>query len=106
MRDWWRYIPHPIYGYYGGAYNIIGWLFKLAPKDWMDWAFLWHDILLGEKVDCADEWLLEQLKTGDVSKLGWYGKVYRKMAIIIFTHILREKYGNTTEWNESKKDFF
>ena len=88
MFDW-RSIPHPNYGNYGGAKN--GSDTKLDPIDWMDRAFMFHDLELKKATkdyqkDEADCNLYFKLRDGDPNTLKYpiYGKIYRIGALIVF----------------------
>lgn len=102
MKDWIRRLPHPTYGNYGGrlarciSHNKDSCPF---PIDWMDQAFMKHDIDLraADKLDPetdanliefkkrqADKDLYKHLKRGNPRSLSLYGKLYRRACLIIF----------------------
>jgi len=87
-----RNIPHPKYGKCGGAKLDCS---PKPPKDEMDELFEDHDINLFQADQLpkeerksarkeADKILYEGLKKLDASKLNWYGKLYRQMAMVVF----------------------
>ncbi len=86
--SWWRRIPHPKYGNWGGMGNTHKFDgTEPKPIDKLDKCFLKHDKALskaktpkGEKQ--ADKRLSECAKQAD--KLPFYGKLYRMAVIIIF----------------------
>lgn len=80
-----RKIPHPSYGYYGGAYNKCEGTACPLPIDWMDKAFQEHDEDLKKGDKKADKNLGIKLRAGDKKKLkGWYARIYLEVSKIIF----------------------
>lgn len=84
-----RKIPHPTYGNYGGAKKKCTTHRCLAPIDWMDKAFMEHDIDLRkaktkEDRDKADKELGRKLRQGNPKKLKLYGKLYRVASMWVF----------------------
>jgi hypothetical protein len=94
MKAWVRAIPTPGYGNYGGAKRRC----KAAeahtcpiPIDWMDTAFMMHDIRLNESNseeddEKADRKLGEALRAGNPRKLKHkvYGRLFRRSAMLFF----------------------
>ena len=91
--SWWRALPHPTYGNFGGAENTGD--RKLEPVDWMDMAFKRHDLSLKKAKDNkrlikeADCRLLRNLRRGDSTELDYfvYGRIYRLGATLLFSII-------------------
>lgn len=84
----WRKIPHPNYGNYGGARNTYDGAYN--PIDCLDAAFAAHDIELSfavnEKMRCqADARLTHRMRGVDASTLSFYGRIYRRVALIVFS---------------------
>jgi len=81
-----KQIPHPEYKNYGGYYRRCR-NKKLGicpiPTDWMDAEFQEHDRGMSDKD------LVKRLKKGNPNKLGWYGKAYRLVSILVFSIIAR-----------------
>lgn len=86
--EWWRFIPHPSYGNYGGVYNSK----KCGePIDDLDYLFLCHDIELMDNNPNADINLCNGLKEIDFMSLGLYGFFYRLGALIVFSIITKTR---------------
>ncbi len=80
-----RKIPHPKYGNWGGRKNTHDHNTGPLPIDNMDWAFSIHDYILYNKLNgrYADYLLTRMLKIVKVK--GCYARLYRRMALIIFS---------------------
>ena len=93
MFNWFRWIPHPKYGKCGGRSRDCS---EKPPRDWMDLAFENHDENLYIASFCEDEenrrFLEKQadkklgidLRKGNPKELKLWGRIYRRMAMIIF----------------------
>lgn len=88
-----RKIPTPQYGKCGGASRDCA---PIIPIDWMDVAFAKHDNDLyktNKIVDdelrmrarkLADKNLFLSLKSGDSKELKLWGRIYRRLSMVIF----------------------
>ena len=88
MQPWVRKLPHFTYGKCGGGRKDCA-ISDANPIDWMDRAFRAHDKQLWRArtqkgIDQADRRLARKLRKGDPKKLGWYGKIYRLGAMMVF----------------------
>lgn len=92
MFEWLRKIPHPKYGKCGGASRDCS---VKPPIDEIDEAFEKHDrelfessLLPEEKQKgakkIADKNLAIRLRAADPKKLKWRGRIYRRMAMMVF----------------------
>lgn len=86
VKGLFRYLPHFGYGKCGGRNRDCS---TRKPRDWMDRAFETHDKELQESENLfdtklADKKLGKTLRKGDSNQLGFYGKLYRLFAMIIF----------------------
>lgn len=93
MWNWIRHIPTPTYGRCGGASKDCSILKKL---DWMDKAFKEHDedLRIANEIKKepirklaikgADRKLAKALRKGDPKKLKLWGRIYRRMSMVIF----------------------
>lgn len=86
MIDFFRWLPHPTYGKCGGAGKDCS---KKPPLDWMDMAFAEHDNAM---YDAKSKWdrteadlvLAHALRDGDPKQLTLYGRIYRRLAMMVF----------------------
>lgn len=94
MFNWMRKIPHPKYGKCGGASRDCS---PSKPIDEMDEAFASHDLELFEADKLpkekrkaarkiADENLSISLRAIDSKKLSFRGRVYRRLAMMVFNY--------------------
>jgi len=86
MLNWIRKLPHPKYGKCGGYGRDCS---LTPPRDWMDRAFEQHDKALSKcttKHQCkqADHALARSLREGDPTALKLWGRIYRRLAMMIF----------------------
>lgn len=92
MFNFMRKLPHPKYGKCGGASRDCS---PKNPVDKMDDAFLIHDVALynadqmaKEKRKAArkkaDKELANSLRSIDPKNLGIWGRIYRRMAMMVF----------------------
>lgn len=82
-------IPTPIYGWYGGFYNVQE---KDGPEpvDNQDYAYAVHDLTLENNynawidgINMANKALVERLEKHPPMP-NWYAKIYHRMALLIF----------------------
>lgn len=93
MFEWLRKIPHPKYGKCGGASRDCS---VKPPLDEIDQAFEKHDQDLYDASiepdqikqkamrQIADINLGIRLRDADPKKLKWQGRIYRRMAMLVF----------------------
>lgn len=86
VKEWFRKIPHLGYGKCGGRNRDCS---PTPPKDWMDEAFRKHDLDLAEATTpiqklLADKKLAKALREGDPKELKIWGRIYRRMAMLVF----------------------
>ena len=94
-----RKFPTPEYGKCGGRKRDCS---PQRPKDWMDEAFARHDIQLHEASTAskvrrkelkrnADRRLAYRLRIGNPKELSLYGRIYRRLAMLVFRQSKEDK---------------